>query len=58
MTHTAILLNRYMDISFLYISQKIKPTLQKLQHIIAKCVPETNITLKYHIYATYAKMFM
>ena len=41
--------NGHMDPKVLQISTKVQPTATVTSHIIAKYVPETNISLKYHI---------
>ena len=58
MTHTATMLNEHTDPTFLYICTKIKPLATDVAYIIAKYEPETNMPLKWQIYATYAKLYL
>ena len=49
MIHKAIILNGHIHPTVLYIYGKIQPTPPDISHIIAKYVPETNLSLKCHI---------
>ena len=54
MSHTAIMLQRYIDATYLPTSNKNQSNATITLHIIAKYALEMNIPLKCHIYATYA----
>ena len=56
--HTATMLHRHTDPTFLYISTIIQPTATDALHIFAKYVPETKMPLKCHMYFTYPNYFM
>ena len=58
MCHTAIMLYGHIDSTSLHACAKTQPTAISTLHIIVMHVPETNITLKYHVEAQYADKFM
>ena len=53
LTHRAIKLYRHIDPTFLTMSTKIHTPATATSHIVVKYVPETNMPLKYQIYANY-----
>ena len=54
MSHTAFMLNKDIDTTFLHIYNTTQLTVISTLHIIVMCVLTTNMPLKCQIYVTYA----
>ena len=54
MNHTAIMLNEKIDPTFLHKATNTLPSVISTSLVIAMYGPETNMSLKCHIYVTYA----